>query len=188
MTRWYRLVLVCGLSLSGLGLAGALLAGPEARAAGPQAPESGSVVELTRPSLRLSGPRGDDHSGKLRQGVAGVMNRSPGERMANGERFDPEAAIAASSTLPLGTTLRVTNLENGRITMVQVQDLMPRGDDRLLDLSPSSARFISMVSAATRVQVAPLAVPQPDGSIRLGEGTGLAGQRAAMAVSERPRD
>ncbi|UFN49593.1 septal ring lytic transglycosylase RlpA family protein [Roseomonas sp. OT10] len=156
-------------------------------AAGPQEP-SGSVVELTRPGARLLGPQGNDRSGRLRQGEAGVMARTPGERMANGERFDPEAAIAASSTLPLGTTLRVTNLENGRVTMVQVQDLMPRGDDRLLDLSPGSARFIQMVSAGTRVQVAPLAVPQADGSFRLGEGTGLAGQRAAMAVSERPRD
>ena len=117
-----------------------------------------------------------------------MTNRAPGERLAYGPPFDPAGAVAASSVLPLGTTLRVTNLENGQVTMVQVQDLGMAGSDRLLDLSPGIARTIGLNAGVVRVKVAPLAVPQPDGTVRLGEGTGLAGQIAANAVSDRPRD
>src|SRR3954452_7723978 len=41
-----------------------------------------------------------------------------GQRTAAGPRFDPNAKVAASKTLPLGSTARVTNLENGRSTTV----------------------------------------------------------------------
>lgn len=102
--------------------------------------------------------------------------------------YDPSDYIAASSVLPLGSTLRVKNLENGRITMVQVRDVTPQGSDRLIDLSNQGARAIGLTTAGAAVQIAPLAVPQADGSIRLGAGTGLAGQRAAPALSDRPRE
>ncbi len=177
----------CGHIL-GLALAAAALAAP-ARAASPEADgRAGSVVTLTRPGARIPGPPGDDHSGRLRQGTAGIMpDRPAGWRQAGGQRYDPAAAVAASSVLPLGATLRVINLSNGRVAMVQVQDVAARGSDRLLDLSPGAARAIGLAGEA-RVQVAPLAVPQRDGTVRIGEGSGLSGQVAASAVSPRPEE
>ncbi|MFC0407349.1 septal ring lytic transglycosylase RlpA family protein [Roseomonas elaeocarpi] len=171
-----RGILVCGAaSLLLCGMSMAASAQPD-----------GSVVEMTRPRLEM-GPRGGDHSGQLRRGEAGLMvGRRPGDQMANGAEYDPGEPLAASSTLPVGSTVRITNLDNGTVTMVQVQDVMPRGIDHLIDLSNASARLIGMTTAGARVEVAPLAVPQPDGTIRLGQGTGLAGQRA-VPVNGAPR-
>ncbi|MFT8245113.1 septal ring lytic transglycosylase RlpA family protein [Roseomonas sp. BN140053] len=171
MTSFYKAIF--GLTLSVLPL------GTTAWAASPR--DGNSVVTLTRPAR---GAASADHSGRVRQGQAGVLN---GVRLASGARLDPSAAVAASQVLPVGTTARVTNLDNGRVTMVQIRDRGPTGQGRLLDLSPGIARSIGLTNVAN-VQVAPLAVPQPDGSIRLGDGTGLSGQPAAPALSERPQD
>lgn len=191
LATWNRAFL--GLCLGTLALGTlALPAPPGVFAASPVAvaANDGSVVELTRPAVRPPmGHPGEDRSGELRQGTAGLITfRIAGEPMANGMPYDPSDYIAASSVLPLGSTLRVKNLENGRITMVQVRDVAPQGSDRLIDLSNQGARAIGLTTAGAAVQIAPLAVPQADGSIRLGAGTGLAGQRAAPALSDRPRE
>ena len=52
---------------------------------------------------------------------------------------------AAHRTLPLGTRLRVVNLENGRIVRVRVNDRGPYIDGRVLDLSREAARALDMV-------------------------------------------
>jgi rare lipoprotein A len=183
LATWNRAFL--GLCLGTLALGTAVLTdAPGVFAASPAAlaGSDGSVVELTRPGIRPP-------MGELRQGTAGLITfRIAGEPMANGMPYDPSDYIAASSVLPLGSTLRVKNLENGRITMVQVRDVTPQGSDRLIDLSNQGARAIGLTTAGAAVQIAPLAVPQADGSIRLGAGTGLAGQRAAPALSDRPRE
>jgi rare lipoprotein A len=52
---------------------------------------------------------------------------------------------AAHRTLPLGTRLRVINLENGRIVRVRVNDRGPYVAGRVLDLSHEAARRLDMV-------------------------------------------
>lgn len=52
---------------------------------------------------------------------------------------------AAHRTLPLGTRLRVMNLENGRIVVVRVNDRGPYVAGRALDLSHEAARALGMV-------------------------------------------
>src|ERR1700686_3323592 len=42
-----------------------------------------------------------------------------GHRTSSGERFDPKALTAASKTLPLGSSLKVTNLKTGRSAHVK---------------------------------------------------------------------
>ena len=64
---------------------------------------------------------------------------------ASGEVFDMAQLTAAHRTLPLGTRLRVTNLENGRIVRVRVNDRGPYVDGRVLDLSHGAARVLDMV-------------------------------------------
>lgn len=179
-------MLTCSRAMLRLVLVGAALVGP-ARAETP-GQATGSVVELTRPGIRNLGLPGEDRSGRLLKGTAGVMtSRLRGERQAGGQRFDPSAGVAASSVLPLGATVRVTNLSNGRVAWVQVTDVAPRGSRHLVDLSPATARALGLQGEA-EVQVAPLAVPQADGTVRMGDGTGLRGQVAAAAVSARPED
>ena len=70
--------------------------------------------------------------------------RLRGRLMADGTRFDPASNAAASKTLPLGTAATVTNLANGRSTVVEVRDRGPYVRGRILDLSPRSGRMIGM--------------------------------------------
>lgn len=121
-----------------------------------------------------------DRSGRVLRGQAAVFASDlAGQRMADGGRFDPEESIVASSSLPLGATARVTNLRNGQVAMVRVRDRIPGSNGRILNVSPKVAEFLGVRRAGVfLVTVAPLAVPQADGSVRLGAGTGLAGRRA----------
>lgn len=93
-----------------------------------------------------------------------------GRRMANGERYDPDSNVAASRTLPLGTTARVTNLENGRSAVVVIKDRGPYVDGRIVDLTPRTAERLDMVEAGVvPVEVQPLHVPAAGRDARRGQ-------------------
>lgn len=75
---------------------------------------------------------------------------------SSGERFDQEAMTAAHRSLPLGTRVRVTNLENGRSVVVRINDRGPFRDirNRIIDLSYRAARELRIVAPGTsRVEV-----------------------------------
>lgn len=52
---------------------------------------------------------------------------------------------AAHRTMPFGTRLRVTNVENGRSVVVRVNDRGPWVNDRVLDVSQAAAKTLGMV-------------------------------------------
>ena len=93
-----------------------------------------------------------------------------GKPMADGAPMDPEGDNAASKTLPLGTTAKVTSLETGKSAVVTIQDRGPYVPGRIVDLSPATARQIGITQrkGVALVVVAPIAVPQPDGKVKLG--------------------
>lgn len=62
-----------------------------------------------------------------------------GRRTASGERYDMHAMTAAHKTLPFGTELRVTNLDNKRAVVVKVNDRGPFVKGRILDVSRRAA-------------------------------------------------
>jgi rare lipoprotein A len=69
-----------------------------------------------------------------------------------------QALTAAHRTLPLGTRLRVTNLENGRMVVVRVTDRGPYAPGRIIDLSLAAARTLGMLErgvARVRLEVMP---------------------------------
>jgi rare lipoprotein A len=68
-----------------------------------------------------------------------------GRPTASGEIFDMTQLTAAHRTLPLGTGLRVVNLENGRAVRVRVNDRGPYVAGRILDLSRRAADALDMV-------------------------------------------
>ena len=73
-------------------------------------------------------------------------NDLAGRKTASGEPFDPTALIMAHRTLPFGTHVRVTNLENQRSVEVVVNDRGPFVSGRIADLSEAAARRIGMVA------------------------------------------
>ncbi len=113
-----------------------------------------------------------DRSGKARKGRASYYaRRFTGRKMANGERFDPASNAAASKTLPLGTTARVTNLENGRSAEVEIKDRGPYVAGRTVDVTPKTAEELGITEQGVApVEVAPIQVPQADGTLRPGDG------------------
>lgn len=71
-----------------------------------------------------------------------------GRKTANGERFDTFEFTCAHKTLPFGTLLKVTNLENNLYTVVRVNDRGPYIRGRIIDLSKASKEAIGMGGTA----------------------------------------
>jgi rare lipoprotein A len=81
--------------------------------------------------------------------------------MTNGERFDRRSFTAASRSLPLGTRIRVFNLENGKFVDVTVTDRGPARFDRILDLSEASARQLKFAGEGV-ARVFFFVLPEPE--------------------------
>ena len=62
-----------------------------------------------------------------------------GKLTANGEVYDQYGVTAAHKTLPLGTVARVTNIDNGKSTILRINDRGPYVGDRILDCSYGAA-------------------------------------------------
>lgn len=68
-----------------------------------------------------------------------------GRRASNGEIYDMHKLTAAHRTLPFDTVVRVTNLSNGKSTVVRITDRGPFVDNRIIDLSMAAAREIDSI-------------------------------------------
>jgi rare lipoprotein A (peptidoglycan hydrolase) len=71
-----------------------------------------------------------------------------GRKTASGERFDTYDLTAAHKTLPFGTLLKVTNLENNLYTVVRINDRGPYIRGRIIDLSKAAKEEIKMGGTA----------------------------------------
>jgi rare lipoprotein A len=107
-----------------------------------------------------------------------------GRRTANGEVFDPSLLTAAHPSLPFDTRVRVTNLTNGRVTEVRINDRGPFKANRIIDLSRASAEQIGLVrSGVARVRVE--VVSGEPGMARLAGGSSLSGFDA-LSIAHSP--
>ncbi|PYT41823.1 MAG: septal ring lytic transglycosylase RlpA family lipoprotein [Acidobacteria bacterium] len=68
-----------------------------------------------------------------------------GRRASNGEIYDMYKLTAAHRTLPFETMVRVTNLNNGKSTVVRITDRGPFVDNRVIDLSFAAAREVDSI-------------------------------------------
>ena len=84
-----------------------------------------------------------------------------GKRTSSGEVYDMYARTSAHKLLPLGTTVRITNLENGLSTTARVNDRGPFVEGRIIDLSYTLACDLDLAERGTaRVQVEAVAGPE----------------------------
>ena len=73
---------------------------------------------------------------------------------ASGERADPSGMTAAHRSLPFGTEVVVTNLRNGRIARVRINDRGPFTGGRIIDVTEAAAQKLGFIRAGvTRVRV-----------------------------------
>ncbi len=70
-----------------------------------------------------------------------------GRPTSSGEIFDMNGMTCAHRTLPLGTRVRVTNLENGKSVELKVNDRGPFVDGRIIDLSQGAAEKLDMIQS-----------------------------------------
>ncbi|WP_010428576.1 endolytic peptidoglycan transglycosylase RlpA [Enterobacter mori] len=102
-------------------------------------------------------------------GLAAIYDAEPGSNLtASGETFDPMQITAAHPTLPIPSYARVTNLANGRMIVVRINDRGPYGNDRVISLSRAAADRLN-TSNNTKVRIDPIIVAQ-DGTLS-GPGT-----------------
>lgn len=81
---------------------------------------------------------------------------------AQGELFNMNAYTAAHRSLPLGTRVRVRNLENGRAVVVRINDRGPYRRGVIIDLSRRAAGALGMIREGrvpVRVEVVPGETP-----------------------------
>jgi rare lipoprotein A len=147
---------------------------------------SGSVLAGERIDPATDRPKAD-LSAQPRVGKASFYaDFFGGRKMADGTPMDLNGDNAASRTLPLGTRARVTNLKTGQSALVTIRDRGPYVHGRIVDLSPATARQIGITPkmGLAMVEVAPIRVPLPNGTVRWGDesrmaAAGVAGETRA---------
>ena len=88
-----------------------------------------------------------------------------GNSTSNKEVYDMYDMTAAHRTLPFGTHVIVTNLQNSRAVTVRINDRGPFVKDRIIDLSLAAARQLDMLGPGVipvRLEVLPELSPPPD--------------------------
>ncbi|MGK7393081.1 MAG: septal ring lytic transglycosylase RlpA family protein [Candidatus Cyclobacteriaceae bacterium M3_2C_046] len=81
-------------------------------------------------------------------------NSFEGQETSSGEIYQSEDMTAAHKFLPLGTKIRVTNLENNQSIQVTVNDRGPYAQNRILDLSKAAAEKLNFVEEGeTKVEI-----------------------------------
>lgn len=104
---------------------------------------SGIETASLGPRAVFNGPRitGTAHA------MSGLASFYSQEQMtASGEAFNKYDMTAAHRTLPLGTTVKVTNLGNGRSAVVRINDRGPFIGGRVIDVSEAAADVLGMRS------------------------------------------
>jgi len=86
-------------------------------------------------------------SGPLKGICVFYNDKFQGHVLANGEKYDREALTAAHKTLPFGTMVKVTNLENNKSVVVRVNDRGPHGGSKakIIEITSRAAKEIDMV-------------------------------------------
>ncbi len=86
-----------------------------------------------------------------------------GRKTSNGEVYDMYAETAAHKTLPMGTMLEVSNLDNGKTTVVRINDRGPFVKGRIIDLSYTAAKKLGLIAKGTaRVRITALGEVIPE--------------------------
>jgi len=109
-----------------------------------------SLLWITPMISGFQGVKVQGKAKKLKTQYIGIASwygeQRQGRKMANGQRFDCHKLTAASWYFPLGTKIRVVNVENGESVVVIITDRGPNLRlHRILDLSEAAAERLGYV-------------------------------------------
>jgi rare lipoprotein A len=150
------LLLVCDLFCGCAARRSSGASAPSASSGGNTVSREEAAASPARTPASSSGVRrkGDSTSGILPgAGYAEEGNASwygipfHGRHASNGEVYDMHKLTAAHRTLPFDTKVRVTNLTNGKSTIVRITDRGPFVEGRIIDLSMAAAQEIDAIGA-----------------------------------------
>ena len=134
---------------------------PDSRVAEPEPPPTKSPAAAPSAEPKSAEPS----TGWRQRGTISHYGKGfAGKPTASGETFDPDQLTMAHRTLPFGTLVRVTNLENRQSVEVVVNDRGPYVAGRVADLSAAAARQIGMVADGVvdaMIEVLRMSEPRP---------------------------
>ena len=113
--------------------------------------EQPSSSEKPKPAMDETNPEiadlsDENFTGESFTGVASYYaDKFHGKKTASGEIFDQEDYTAAHRTLPFGTKVLVTNIENNKSVIVRINDRGPFKNNRLIDVSRAAAEELDMI-------------------------------------------
>jgi rare lipoprotein A len=111
-------------------------------------PSSLEAAKVTQPPVIETGGHNSRKTNSLKSKAYQVGTASwygeqfQGRQTASGEPFDMRDFTAAHPSLPLGSFVRVTNLRNGKVVVVRINDRGPVVDGRIIDVSYNAARAL----------------------------------------------
>ncbi len=110
----------------------------------------------------------------VKKGIASFYHdKFEGRRTATGDIFDNDKFTAASNKLKLGSYVKVTNVSNGEVVYVKINDRMAKSNTRLIDLASVAAKKLDFHrKGITKVKVE--VVPAEEGK------TGILAQNKIM--------
>ncbi len=83
-----------------------------------------------------------------------------GKETASGSYYDMYAYTAAHRSLPLGSEVRVVNLQNGKDIVVRINDRGPYIKNRIIDLSYAAAKSLGMIDRGIQdVKIEVVSIP-----------------------------
>jgi len=182
LAGWAGLALVL-LVVTGCGHHKTTTQPPAPQAAAPEIPATSPVPEQPAPPTEPSvargripitpAPRGGISDEDLdyiathrpilsEEGDATWYTAHKGRRAANGQVFSNHALTAAHRTLPMGSLIVVTNLENGQSAAMRITDRGPFAPDKVIDLTIASAKATGVYRVGVaRVRIDVYRTPKP---------------------------
>lgn len=102
---------------------------------------------VSEPVVRSSIGTDPQPNMRLRGLASYYHDKFEGRITSSGEPFRQDRLTAAHPTLPFGTIVRVTNLQNRRSVVVRINDRGPFVEGRILDLTRAAAAQLDMLSS-----------------------------------------
>jgi peptidoglycan lytic transglycosylase len=107
---------------------------------------SSEAAKVTLPPVTATSGHKSHRNGKSKPYQVGTASwygeQFQGKTTASGEAYDMRDFTAAHPSLPLGTFVKVTNLRNGKVAVVRINDRGPVVDGRIIDVSYHTARAL----------------------------------------------